>query len=74
MLHGERTALSADDVAAMLHVSKSGIYGLIKNGEIDFYKVGRKIRFTETNVRDYIEKSKTSVRATHPGGADRTGR
>jgi len=60
----ERNALTVEDVAAMLHVSKSGIYGLIKNGEIDFYKVGRKIRFTEINVRDYIEKSKVSTRST----------
>ncbi|WP_296713196.1 helix-turn-helix transcriptional regulator [Rhodoblastus sp.] len=65
----ERSSLTAADVAAMLHVSKSGIYGLIKNGEIDFYKVGRKIRFTETNVRDYIEKSKNSARAAIRAGS-----
>lgn len=59
----ERSALTAEDVAAMLHVSKSSIYGLIKKNEIDFYKVGRKIRFTEANVRDYIEKNKTAARA-----------
>jgi putative molybdopterin biosynthesis protein len=53
----ERNALTAEEVAAMLHVSKSSIYGLIKNGEIGFYKVGRKIRFTETHVRDYIGQS-----------------
>ena len=65
----ERSALTAEDVAAMLHVSKSGIYALIKNGEIDFYKVGRKIRFTEANVRDYIEKSKTTARAANRPGS-----
>lgn len=64
----ERNALTAEDVAGMLHVSKSGIYALIKNGEIDFYKVGRKIRFTEANVHGYIEKSKTAARAAvRPG-------
>nr|WP_284700990.1 helix-turn-helix transcriptional regulator [Rhodoplanes tepidamans] len=59
--------MTAEDVATMLHVSKSGIYGLIKKNEIDHYKVGRKIRFTEAHVRDYIERSKTAARAAvHP--------
>lgn len=69
----ERNALTVEDVAAMLHVSKGGIYGLIKSGEIDFYKVGRKIRFTEANVHDYIEKKKTparAVKATSPGAVN----
>jgi putative molybdopterin biosynthesis protein len=63
----DNNALTAEDVAAMLHVSKSGIYGLIKKNEIDHYNVGRKIRFTEAHVRDYIERSKTAARpAVHP--------
>jgi len=60
----ERRALTVEDVAGMLHVSKSGIYALIKSGEIGFYKVGRKIRFTEAHVRDYIERSGKTVRPT----------
>ena len=59
----ERNALTVEDVARMLHVSKSGIYALIKSGAIGFYKVGRKIRFTEAHVRDYIERS---GEAAHP--------
>lgn len=46
----------------MLHVSKGGIYGLIKNDEIGCYKVGRKIRFTEAHVRDYIDRSNKTAR------------
>jgi putative molybdopterin biosynthesis protein len=45
-----------------LHVSRSGIYALIKAGEIGCYKVGRKIRFTYAHVRDYIERSAKGVR------------
>lgn len=64
----ERKALTVDDVAGMLHVSKSGIYALIKGGEIGFYKVGRKIRFTEAQVRDYIDRSGKAARsAVHKG-------
>jgi len=58
-MEGEK-ALSAQDVADILHVSKSTIYDLIKKGEISFYKVGRKIRFTENDVQDYISRSKKS--------------
>lgn len=61
-MNGEN-ALTAEDVAEMLHVSKSGIYSLIKTGEIGFYKVGRKIRFTEAHVRDYIDRSGEAAQA-----------
>ncbi len=46
----EPRALTVEDVAERLHVSKSGIYALIRDSEIGFYKVGRKIRFTEEQV------------------------
>jgi putative molybdopterin biosynthesis protein len=54
----EKKALSTQDVADILQVSKSTIYGLIKKGEISSYKVGRKVRFTENDVQDYIQSSK----------------
>ncbi len=54
----EKKALSTQDVAERLQVSKSTVYGLIENGAISSYTVGRKIRFSETDVQDYIERSK----------------
>ncbi len=51
-------ALSTQQVADILHVSKSTIYDLIRKGEITSYKVGRKVRFTQEDVDDYIAKSK----------------
>ena len=51
-------ALSTEQVADILHVSKSTIYDLIKRGEITSYKVGRKVRFTEEDVDNYIAKSR----------------
>lgn len=50
--------LSTQQVADILHVSKSTIYDLIKKGEITSYKVGRKVRFTQEDVDDYIAKSR----------------
>lgn len=59
-------ALTVEDVAALLNVSRSGIYALIKNGDIGSYKVGRKIRFTEAHVRDYIGRSGREPRRPEP--------
>ncbi|SDE42757.1 helix-turn-helix transcriptional regulator [Sporomusa acidovorans] len=52
-------ALSTEQVADILHVSKSTIYDLIKKGEITSYKVGRKVRFTQEDVDNYIAKSRS---------------
>lgn len=39
-------AMTAEEVALRLKISKSGVYALIKAGAIGHYKVGRKIRFS----------------------------
>lgn len=59
----ERNALNVQNVAEMLNVSKSTVYDLIKKSEIKSYKVGRKIRFTEADVKEYIETSKNNSTA-----------
>ena len=43
----QKRALSAIEVAQILHVSKNTVYEMIRRGEINSYKVGRKIRFTQ---------------------------
>lgn len=55
----DKKALSTQEVADMLNVSKSTIYDLIRKGEIKSYKVGRKVRFTEEDVKEYIANSKS---------------
>jgi len=54
-------ALSAQDVADTLNVSKNTIYNMIKKGELTPYKVGRKIRFTENEVKAFINRSQASL-------------
>lgn len=54
----QNEALSVQDVADILKVSRSKIYGMIKNDELRSYTVGRKIRFSENDVKDYINTSK----------------
>ncbi|MEN3006013.1 helix-turn-helix transcriptional regulator [Dehalobacterium formicoaceticum] len=69
---GEKKALSTQEVADMLHVSKSTIYDLIRKGEITSYKVGRKVRFTENDVQDYISRSKKGQSAIHSSSNDKS--
>lgn len=53
-----QTALDVQDVANILNIAKNTVYELIKRGEINSYKVGRKVRFTMKDVEDYISGSK----------------
>ncbi|WKY47139.1 helix-turn-helix transcriptional regulator [Eubacteriaceae bacterium ES3] len=52
-------ALTAQDVADILKIAKNTVYELIKRGELNSYKVGRKVRFTQEDVDEYIKRSKT---------------
>ena len=52
------TALTAQDVADILKIAKNTVYELIKRGELNSYKVGRKVRFTLSDVEEYINRSK----------------
>ena len=54
----QNKSLSTQEVADILHVSKSTIYNLIRSGEIHAYKVGRKVRFTQDDVDAYIARSR----------------
>ncbi len=54
----QNKSLSTQEVADILHVSKSTIYDMIKKGEIHSYKVGRKVRFTQDDVDAYIARSR----------------
>lgn len=56
---GNNTALTTQEVADMLKVAKNTVYELIKRGEINSYKVGRKVRFTQSDVEAYISRSKS---------------
>lgn len=64
-LMAQNKSLSTQEVADILHVSKSTIYDLIRRGEIHSYKIGRKVRFTQDDVDAYIARShsETSARA-----------
>lgn len=54
----QNKSLSTQEVADILHVSKSTIYELIRKGEIHSYKIGRKVRFTQDDVDAYIARAR----------------
>ena len=54
----QNKSLSTQEVADILHVSKSTIYDMIRRGEIHSYKIGRKVRFTQDDVDTYIARSR----------------
>lgn len=58
MTLAEGEALTADEVAAMLQVSKNTVYNLVKRDELASYHVGRKMRFTRADVQNYVARSR----------------
>ncbi|MDR2351944.1 MAG: helix-turn-helix transcriptional regulator, partial [Deltaproteobacteria bacterium] len=53
--------LTAQDVATRLKIAKNTVYELVKREELNYYKVGRKIRFTINDIESYISHSRGSV-------------
>lgn len=49
---------STKQAAELLHVSKSTIYELLKRGEINSYKVGRNIKFSQEDIDTYINRAR----------------
>jgi putative molybdopterin biosynthesis protein len=54
----KNTVLTTQEVADMLKIAKNTVYELIKRGELNSYKVGRKVRFSLGDVEEYITRSK----------------
>jgi len=59
-------ALTADEVAKILQVSKNKVYELKTHGELNSYNIGRKLRFTYADVQAYISKTKNLPVASAP--------
>ena len=51
----DENALTAQDVASILKIGKNMVYTLAKTGQLGSYSVGRKLRFTMTDVDAYIQ-------------------
>lgn len=59
-------ALTADEVAALLRVSRNTVYNLVKRDQLASYHVGRKMRFTRADVENYIARATTDAAPVGP--------
>lgn len=59
-------ALTANDVAGILRIGRNAVYDLAKSGELGSYRIGRKLRFTYSDVQGYIERTKSGADARVP--------
>lgn len=56
----EDTALTPIEVAEILKISKNTVYELIKRGELNSYRVGKKVRVDTSDVEAYKNKTKSN--------------
>lgn len=54
----EDTSLTPQEVADILKITKNTVYELIKRGDLNGYKVGKKIRVDYKDVEEYKNKTK----------------
>ena len=62
-------ALTAEEVAEILHVGRNAVYDLAKTGELGSYRIGRRLRFTYADVQAYIERERGGGPAATPAVA-----
>lgn len=46
-----------EEVMKYLNIGKNTLYGLLKNGEINAFKIGKVWKIPRKSVEDYINKS-----------------
>ena len=61
-------ALTAEEVAEMLRVSKNSVYRLAQSGELASCRVGRKLRFTLRDVEAYTRPGMRSRKSAQTSG------
>ncbi|AOY76598.1 substrate-binding domain-containing protein [Clostridium formicaceticum] len=55
----EDRSLTPQEVADILQIAKNTVYELIKRGEMNAYRVGRKVRIDPKDVEDYKNRTKS---------------
>ncbi len=60
-LHPNEALLSVMQVAHLLNVSRLTIYRLIERGALPVYRIARRLRFAKSDLRDYLDNSRTHV-------------
>ena len=68
-VHGIEALLSLDEVAHLLRISESGVYRLVRSGELPRVKVGKRTRFEPDEIRRFIA-SRRDVACEEQGGQE----
>lgn len=66
-VHGIETLLSLCDVAKVLGISESGVYRLVRGGELPRVKVGNRTLFDPEDVRGFIASRREAGRENDKG-------
>lgn len=66
-MHGIEALLSLDEVAQLLRISESGVYRLVRSGELARVKVGNRTLFEPHEIRGFIARQREAT-STHLGG------
>lgn len=69
MVLDNEDALKAEDVAKILKIGRNAVYDMAKSGELRSYRIGRKLRFTYSDIQDYINNSRQGGFSPVPGPA-----
>ena len=53
--------LKVRQVAVILNVSNTAVYRLVERREIPFYRFARKLRFRESEIEEYLKRSRVEL-------------
>ena len=67
VLHGIEALLSVDEVARLLCISESGVYRLVRSGELPRVKVGKRTLFEPHAIRRFIASRRDATAETQGG-------
>jgi len=51
-------SLTAEEVSQILNITKNTVYEMVKRGELNAYRIGKRLRFEEKDLLAYKEKGK----------------
>jgi len=51
-------SMTAEEVAQILNITKNTVYEMVKRGELNAYRVGKRLRIEEKDIIEYKEKKK----------------
>lgn len=65
--HGIEPLLSIEEVTGLLRISESGVYRLVRHGELPRVKVGNRTLFEPAEIRRFIARQREEQGNTTPG-------